>query len=203
MKLKIAALGSTRGTDLQAVMDAISMHELEAEIVLVASDRKDAYILERAENAGLRTFRVDYRGSNSKADAEKVLVSELKASGAQLVLLVGFMKILTPYFIREFRGRIWNVHPSLLPKYAAGMDMSVHEQVLANNEAESGCTLHEVDEGVDTGRIIMQKICSIEPGESVQSLKEKVQSLEQQCLVEGIRMACEGKIKLGDSLKSL
>ncbi len=198
-KVKIAVLGSTNGTDLQAVIDAIEKKELDAEIVSVASDKKDAFILERASKHNIPTFLIDYSKSKNRADVEATIVSEFKNKGSQLVILIGFMKILTPYFIKEFNGRIWNIHPSLLPKYAGGMNLDVHRTVLANNEKESGCTLHEVVAEVDKGRILMQKKCEIVAGETPETLKAKVQKLEQECLVEAIKMVSEGRIVLGVS----
>lgn len=196
-KIKLAVLGSTNGSDMQAIIDAIWKGNLNAEIVLVASDKKDAPILERASKHNIPTFIMEYSRSKNRSEVEATLVTELKNRGAELILLIGFMKIITPYFISEYKGRIWNIHPSLLPKYASGMNLDVHAQVLENHETESGCTLHEVSEKVDEGRIILQKECKIVPGETVHTLKEKVQKLEQECLIEGIEMVLEGKLSIG------
>ena len=196
-KLKIGVLGSTKGTDLQAIIDAIEAGRLGAEIVLVASDKKDAFILERARKHGIETFSVDYKKFESREMAEKEMAMQLKKRKAQLVLLIGFMKILSSGFVSEFKGRIWNIHPSLLPKYAGGMNMNVHEEVLRNGEKETGCTLHEVTEQVDAGKIILQKKTKILPNDTAETLKEKVQKLEQECFLEAIKMVIEGKIDLG------
>jgi phosphoribosylglycinamide formyltransferase 1 len=196
-KLRLAVLGSTRGSDMQAIVDAIACGKLDAEIAIVASDRRDAPILDRASKNNIPTFIMDYNRSKDRSEAEAPLVAELKRDQVDLILLIGFMKIITPYFINEFRGRMWNVHPSLLPKYASGMDLDVHAQVLANHDAESGCTLHEVSEAVDAGKIIMQKKCAVVRGETVDTLKEKVQRLEQECLIEAIGMVNEGKLTIG------
>lgn len=196
-KIRLGILGSTKGTDLQAIIDAINDKKLDAQIVLVASDKRDAFILERAAKSNIATFSVDYKEFSSRADAEKVIVAELRKSGAELILLIGFMKILTPYFVGEFRGRIWNMHPSLLPKYASGMNLDVHRKVIENHEKESGCTLHEVTEQLDAGKIIMQKSCEVAPEETAESLKEKVQKLEQQCFLEALDMVANGKLKVG------
>ncbi len=197
-KLKIAALGSTRGTDLQAIIYAIESKKLNAEIVLVASDKKDAYILERAKKHKIATFNADYKKEGSREKAEKKLVEKLREKKTELILLIGFMKILSPYFVKEFRERIWNIHPSLLPKYAGGMDMDVHAEVLKNREKETGCTLHEVAEDVDAGKIILQKKVKIVPGDTAETLKEKVQKLEQECFLEALKMVIEGKISIGE-----
>src|SRR3989344_2579942 len=197
-KLNIAVLGSTKGTDMLAIIDAIEKKQLDAQIVLVVSDKKDALILDRAKSHKIDTFVVDYKKYDKRDDAEKEIVKKLNSKKVGLVLLIGFMKILSPYFVTEFRQRIWNIHPSLLPKYAGGMNMDVHSEVLKNKEKESGCTLHEVSEEVDTARIILQKKLKITPNETAQSLKEKVQKLEQECLLEAIKSVIEGKIHIGE-----
>lgn len=197
-QLKIAVLGSTKGSDLQAIIDAIDRKELEAEISLVASDKKDAFILERAEKHGIETFFADYKKHKDRRAAEKEIVQKLRSKKTELVLLIGFMKILSPYFVNEFRGRILNIHPSLLPKYAGGMNMNVHAEVLRNHDRETGCTLHEVNEVVDAGKIILQKKVAIAPYETPQSLKEKVQKAEQECLLQAIKMVTGGKLIIGE-----
>jgi formyltetrahydrofolate-dependent phosphoribosylglycinamide formyltransferase len=196
-KIKLGVLGSTNGTDLQAIIDAIEKKELDAEIVLVVSDKEGSGILERARKHGIETFSVNYERFNSRSDAEAVMVIELKRREVELVLLIGFMKILTPYFVNEFRGRIWNIHPSLLPKYAGGKDLDVHAQVIRNHEKETGCTLHEVVETLDGGKILMQKKCEVIDGETPETLKAKVQKLEQDCFLEAIRMVSEGELIIG------
>src|SRR3989344_5564961 len=196
-KLKIAVLGSTKGTDLQAIIDEIAKGRLAAEIVAVGSDKEGAFILERAKKHKIYNFSVNYKNFQTREEAERTIVQELHGRRSDLILLIGFMKILSPYFIREFRARIWNIHPSLLTKYAGGMNFDVHRLVLMENEKESGCTLHEVTEKVDGGKIIMQKKCKIDANETAQTLKDKVQKLEQECLLEAIKMVIEGKLGIG------
>ncbi|MCR4368462.1 MAG: phosphoribosylglycinamide formyltransferase [archaeon] len=197
-KLRLAIMGSTRGTDMQAIIDAIKQKKLDATIELVVSDKKDAPILERARRASIETVYADYKKFASRPETEKWVAEQLKKKMVDLVLLIGYMKILSPYFVNEFVHRIWNIHPSLLPKYAGGMDTNVHEQVLNAGEKETGCTLHEVSKEVDTGKIIMQKKVRIEKGENADSLKEKVQKAEQECLLEALKMVIDGKIVIGE-----
>jgi formyltetrahydrofolate-dependent phosphoribosylglycinamide formyltransferase len=197
-KIRLAVLGSTKGTDMQAIIDAIDAGKLNAHMTLVASDRKDALILKRASDHGIPVFVMDYGGSNDRANTERLLTEELKSKGgADLILLIGFAKILTPYLVGQFRGRIWNIHPSLLPKYAGGFNLDVHKLVLENHETETGCTLHEVTEEVDAGRIILQKRCPVLSADTVQTLKGKVQKLEQECFLEAISMASDGRLHIG------
>lgn len=199
-KLKIGVLGSTKGTDMQAIIDSIEQHELEAEIVLVASDKENAFILERAKKYGIEILVVNYKEYENREDAEKILVQHLKEKETDLVLLIGFMKIITPYFVKEFKRRIWNIHPSLLPKYAGGMNLEVHAEVLKNNEKETGCTLHEVGEKVDAGKIILQKKVGIAENETPETLKDKVQKLEQECFLEALKMVIDGKLVIGEQI---
>jgi len=197
-KLKIAILGSTKGTDMQAIIDSIENQELNAEIALVVSDKENAFILERAKKHGLDTLVVNYKDFENREEAEKVIVKNLKEKGTELILLIGFMKVITPYFVKEFKGRIWNIHPSLLPKYAGGMDLDVYAEVLQNKEKETGCTLHEVSEEIDSGKIILQKKTGISENETPETLKEKVQKLEQECLLEALKMVIDGKLIIGE-----
>ena len=197
-KLKIAVLGSTKGTDMQAIIDSIENQELNAEIVLVVSDKKDAFILERAKKHGLDTLIVNYKDFENREQAEKVIVQNLKEKETEIILLIGFMKIITPYLVNEFKARIWNIHPSLLPKYAGGMDLDVYAEVLKNKEKETGCTLHEVSKEIDSGKIILQKKTGIIENETPETLKDKVQKLEQECLLEALKMVIDGKLNIGE-----
>jgi formyltetrahydrofolate-dependent phosphoribosylglycinamide formyltransferase len=201
-ELKIGVLGSTRGTDLQAIIDEIEAGKLNAKISLVVSDKKDAFILERARMHGIKNFFVDYKKFRDREMAEKEIIKKLKEEKTELVILIGFMKILTPYFVSEFRGRIWNVHPSLLPKYAGGMNLDVHKQVINNKDEETGCTLHEVIERVDAGKIIMQKKIKVLPNDTPETLKEKVQKLEQECILKAIKMVIDKKLAIGEKDKN-
>jgi formyltetrahydrofolate-dependent phosphoribosylglycinamide formyltransferase len=201
-ELKIGVLGSTRGTDLQAIIDEIEAGRLNAKISLVVSDKKDAFILERARRHGIKTFFVDYKKFQNREMAEREIIKKLKDEKTELVLLIGFMKILTPYFVSEFRGRIWNIHPSLLPKYAGGMNLDVHEQVIKNKDEETGCTLHEVTEKVDAGKIIMQEKIKVLSSDTPETLKEKVQKLEQKCILKAIKMVIDKKLAIGESDKN-
>ncbi len=196
-KVRLGVLGSTKGTDLQAIIDAIKEKRLDCEIALVVSDKKDAYILERAKINNITCFFIDYSIFRERKEAESVIVKELKDKKVDLVLLIGFMKILSPFFVNAFKGSIWNIHPSLLPKYAGAMNLNVYEMVLKNKDKETGCTLHEVVEKVDAGRVILQKKVSVEKDDTVESLKAKVQKAEQDCLLEALGMLVQGKISVG------
>ncbi len=184
--VKLAVLGSTRGTDLQAIIDAINAGTLAASIQVVVSNKEDAYILERAKNHNLNAVFLDQNGW-SRVEYDQQLSTTLKQYTPDLILLIGWMKILSREFVHEWKGKIWNVHPSLLPKHAGGMDLNVHQAVLDAGETETGCTIHEVDEGVDTGKIILQKRCAVEPTDTADTLKAKVQKLEGEAFIEALQ----------------
>ena len=113
--------------------------------------------------------------------------------GVELILLIGFMRILSAGFCQKWRDRLLNVHPSLLPKYAGGMDINVHENVLRNGDKETGCTIHFVKEDVDGGPILIQKRCSVNIGDTVETLKTKVQRLEGEAFIESIQLIQNNK----------
>lgn len=185
--IKLGVIGSTKGTDLCAIFDAIKTGELNAQASVVMSNRKSAYILERAKKHNVPAVFISHKGKSREAfDAE--ITSLLKEYNVDLVLLIGFMRILSAEFCREWRDRLLNVHPSLLPKYAGGMDTNVHKDVLNNGETETGCTIHYVTDALDGGPILIQKKCNVEPDETVETLKTKVQKLEGEAFIEAIQL---------------
>ena len=185
--IKLGILGSTNGTDLQTILDSIASGELNGEVSVVLSNRKNAYILERAKNYNVPAFFLSHKEkSREKFDAEMTAI--LKEHAVDLVLLIGFMRILSAKFCQEWHDRLLNVHPSLLPKYAGGMDTNVHQDVIINGDTESGCTIHFVTDEVDAGPILIQKKCNVEPDETVDTLKTKVQKLEGVAFIEAIQL---------------
>jgi formyltetrahydrofolate-dependent phosphoribosylglycinamide formyltransferase len=185
--IKLGVLGSTNGTDLQTILDSIASGELNGEVSVVLSNRKNAYILGRAKNHNVPAFFLSHKEkSREKFDAEMTAI--LKEHAVDLVLLIGFMRILSTKFCQEWRDRLLNVHPSLLPKYAGEMDTNVHDNVLKNGDSETGCTIHFVTDEVDEGPILIQKKCNIEPNETVDTLKTKVQQLEGTAFIEAIQL---------------
>ena len=183
--ISIGVLGSTKGTDLQAILDAIHSKKLSATVSTVISNRKNAYILDRAKDHSVPFYFISHKGKDRK-DFDAEMTEVLKKHEVDLVLLIGFMRILSSSFCREWRNRILNVHPSLLPKYAGGMDTNVHEEVLKNKDKETGCTIHFVTDELDSGPILIQKKCAVEEGDTVETLKSKVQILEGEAFLEAI-----------------
>ena len=185
--IRLGVLGSTKGSDLQAVLDAIHNDALDAAVVVVVSNRENSYILERARNHNIPDVFVPHKGK-TRNEFDREITTALLKHNADLVLLIGFMRILSKEFCRKWQDRLLNVHPSLLPKYAGGVDTNVHEKVLRNGDMETGCTIHFVTEEVDAGPILIQKKCAVTGIDTVESLKTKVQQLEGRAFIEAIKM---------------
>ena len=189
---RLGVLGSTRGTDLEAILSAINNKKLVAEVSVVISNRENAYILTRAKNHSVPAFFISHK-DKSREEFDRNVTTILKQYNVELVLLIGFMRILSATFCQTWRDRVLNVHPSLLPKYAGGMDMKVHEEVLKNGDHETGCTIHFVTETVDDGPILVQKRCTVETNETMATLKLKVQALEGGAFIEAIQLIQNNK----------
>ena len=185
--IRLGVLGSTKGTDLQAILDAIQNDELVAEVAVVISNMENAYILERARIHSVSRIFIAHKGK-TREEFDREITAELQQHDIELVLLIGFMRILSAEFCREWQDRILNVHPSLLPKYAGRVDTNVHEEVLRSGDRETGCTIHFVTEEIDGGPILIQKKCSVTAEDTVESLKTKVQQLEGVAFIEAIKM---------------
>lgn len=184
-KTKVAVLVSGGGTNLQAIIDEVASGELpQVELVKVISSKEGAFALERAAKANIPT---------AVAKEQADVLNELKASGAELIVLAGYMKVLSEDIIKEYRNRIINIHPSLIPKYCGKgfYGIRVHNAVIAGGETESGATVHYVDEGVDTGEIILQRKVPVEPGDTPEELAARVLKIEHQILAEGLKIAIE------------
>ncbi|MCO7123179.1 phosphoribosylglycinamide formyltransferase [Ihubacter massiliensis] len=179
--VNISVLVSGGGTNLQALIDKIQAGELEGvRIVQVIASREDAYALERAAKAGIKGKVVKETGR---------LLSELASENTDLIVLAGYMKVLEPAVIDAYRKRIVNIHPSLIPKYCGKgfYGKRVHQAVIDGKEKVSGATVHFVDEGVDTGEIILQREVPVEPGDTADTLAARVLKTEHVILAEGIK----------------
>jgi phosphoribosylglycinamide formyltransferase-1 len=192
MGLRVGVLGSTRGTALQGVLDAVAAGTLDVEIVLVVSDKEDAPILERARGYGLRAEFFDPAGL--KRDEYDGRVSEaLLEAGAELVLLIGYMRILSDGFVEQWRGRLLNVHPSLLPAFP-GLD--AQGQALEFGAKIAGCTVHFVDEAVDHGVIILQRAVPVEDDDTPETLSARILEQEHLAYPEAIARAVSGEYRI-------
>lgn len=195
MTYKIAVFSSSRGTVLQAIMDELKAGEMPGvELTGVFSNRKACGAIERAQESGFPTYTFAAKGkTREEYDAE--VLTALSDLNVDLIVLVGYMRILSSDFVSAYEKRIINVHPSLLPEFAGGMDANVHQDVLDAGVKETGMTIHLVDESVDGGQILMQKSCAVAEGETVETLKSKVQALECQWMPEIIRQFADGRIQ--------
>jgi phosphoribosylglycinamide formyltransferase-1 len=195
-KINLAVFASTKGTDLQAVIDEIKAGNLpEVDLKFVLSNKKDCYALARAKKAGFKTIFVDPAGK-SREEYDQECMKYLDEEKIDLIILIGYMRIISEGLVKAYENKIMNIHPSLLPKYAGGMNRDVHKEVLDNGDKESGCTLYFIDGGVDTGPLISQAKVKIEPNETVESLKDKVQEQEKKLIIQGIKDFASGKIKI-------
>ena len=177
-KHRLAILLSGRGSNFEAIADAVAGGEIpDAEIVAVLSDDPDAPGLDRARNRGLPAFAVDRKRYSARRAHEDEMLRRLEEARPDLICLAGFMRLLSPEFVARWRGRILNIHPALLPKFP-GLD--VQRRALEAGEKESGCTVHFVDEGTDTGPIVLQRPVPIVPGDTEESLSARI--LEQEHL---------------------
>jgi phosphoribosylglycinamide formyltransferase-1 len=185
-KPRIGILGSTRGTNTLHIYAEIAAGRLNADVGVVISNIKKAVILSRARSAGVPAVHVPGK-DRLREDFDAEVNEVLARHGCDMVLLVGFMRILSPVFCDAWKGRAVNVHPSLLPKHAGLMDLEVHQSVLDAGDTESGCTVHLVDSVVDAGSIIVQPSVAVAPNDTAESLKSKVQALEAPALVQAVQ----------------
>ena len=189
----LGVLCSGRGTDLQSIIDAIADGKLDAEIAVVLTDKPDVMALERARKAGIRNVCVNRKEYEDRESFEHVLVAELETSGVTLVILAGFMRILSPYFVHAYSGRIMNIHPALLPSFGGA---HAHRDVLAYGVKISGCTVHFVDEGMDSGPIILQAAVPVLDDDTEETLGARVLEQEHIIYPKAIQLYVEGRLKV-------
>jgi phosphoribosylglycinamide formyltransferase 1 len=182
----LGVLGSGSGSNMQAILDAIEDGTLDARIGLVLSDNPDAFILKRAEKHGIPTGLIDCRGFKTKfpEEAQAETAQRLKAAGVELVCLAGFLRLVKRPLLDVFPNRILNIHPSLLPAYPG---LESWKQALVAGEKEAGCTVHFVDEGMDTGPVILQERVPILSDDTAESLHARIQVIEHRLYPAAIR----------------
>jgi len=181
---RLAVLLSGRGSNFEAIADAVDSGRIpDARIVAVVSDAADARGLARARERGLPAFAVERGGFESRAAHEREVLRVLEEARPDLVCLAGYMRILSPGFVARWPGRILNIHPSLLPRYPG---LAPQRRALEAGDAESGCTVHRVDEGTDTGPTVLQKRVRIEPGDTEETLAARILEAEHEAYPEAI-----------------
>jgi phosphoribosylglycinamide formyltransferase-1 len=187
----IAVLISGSGSNLQAIIDASEKGDIPCRVGIVISNKADAYGLARAKKHGIPTEVVDHKGFATREEFDGKLVEVIRGSGAELVCLAGFMRILTPVFIRAFPNRILNIHPALLPSFPGTHGPG---QALAYGVRFSGCTVHFLDEGVDTGPIVVQAIVPVYDDDTEDTLAARILVQEHRIYPMAIRLFFSGKL---------
>ena len=188
---KVGVLVSGRGSNLQAVLDRIADGYLPLEIGVVISDKADAYALERAANVGIKTVVVARKECASKEEFEDRIHAALVEAGCELVVLAGFMRILSGNFVSKWHNKIINIHPALLPSFP-GLDGQ--GQALEYGVKFTGCTVHFVDEGTDTGPIILQKVVPVLDDDTHDTLAARILEQEHKAMPEALKLWAEGKL---------
>ncbi len=192
----IVVLASGRGTNLQALIDAVEDGRINGKIVAVISNKKSAHALIRAKNHGIEAIHLPARKVESREEYDRRLAEIIDERGANLIVLAGFLRILSPWFVKRYRWKIINIHPSLLPAFAGLYGENVHRAVLEYGCKVSGCTVHFVDEEVDHGPIIIQKCVEVLDDDTPEALAARVLEKEHEALVEAVKLISEGKVKV-------
>lgn len=193
MVCRIVVLISGSGSNLQALIDKLDQQH--GEIVAVLSNRPDAYGLERARRAGIHTLVLDHKDYADRESFDRAMISSLDALQPDLLILAGFMRILTAEFVSHFQGRLLNIHPSLLPKYKG---LHTHERALEAGDSEHGATVHFVTEELDGGPLVVQARVSVSPGDTPESLAERVQHQEHVLYPLTMNLFASGRLRLID-----
>ncbi len=189
-RLPLVVLISGNGSNLQAIIDAID-NGMPAKIRAVVSNQEDAYGLERAEKADIATFVLTHDDYPERRDYDRALAAIIDTYAPKLIILAGFMRILSQPFVHHYQGQILNIHPSLLPKHPG---LNTHQRVLELGETEHGTTVHIVTEELDSGPTLAQAKISVTTADTIESLKARVQKLEHQLYPQVIADFCSGKL---------
>lgn len=187
-RMVLGILGSGSGSNMQAILDAIGAGTLDARIALVLSDNPDAFILERARKHGIATAVIDCRGFKTKfpEEAQQETADALKAAGVELVCLAGFLRLVKRPLLDSFPNRILNIHPALLPAFPG---LEAWKQALEAGVSETGCTVHYVDAGMDTGPVILQEAVPVLTDDTAESLHARIQVVEHRLYPEAVKLA--------------
>ena len=189
--VNIGVLVSGSGTNLQAIIEAIEAGKIEGKICIVISDNPDAYAIKRAKKYNIKTQYINYKEFSNREEYDKKIISVLKEKDCDLVVLAGYMKILTPYFINAYKNKIMNIHPALLPSFPG---LHVQKKAIDHGVKVSGCTVHFVDEGLDSGPIIIQQVVEVKDDDTEESLAERILREEHRIYPRAIQLFSEGKL---------
>ena len=195
---KIIVLISGNGSNLQAIIDACKSGIINGKVVGVISNRDDAFGLERAKKDNIPSKVINHNNYNTRIDFDQKLISTIKKFQPDLVVLAGFMRILSPIMTSAFKDKMINIHPSLLPKYPG---LNTHEQVIANNDAEHGVTIHSVSEELDGGPIIAQSKILVHKKQKLDDLIERIHKVEHMIFPKVISMIASKEIDIKDTIR--
>jgi len=189
--LNLGVLVSGNGTNLQAILDAVASGELDARVRCVVSNKREAFALERARKAGVPAILLVHKDYATREAFDEAVLGALREHGVEWVVLAGFMRVLTPVFLRFFAGRVVNVHPALLPSFPG---VNAVAQALAHGVKVSGCTVHFVDEGIDSGPIIAQRAVPVLDGDDEASLSARIHAAEHELFVAVLADIAAGRV---------
>ena len=191
----VVVLLSGTGSNLQALIDNVRTGENPARIAAVISNRADAYGLQRARDAGIETRALDHKAFEGREAFDAALIELIDAFNPQLVVLAGFMRILSADFVRHYQGRLLNIHPSLLPRYKG---LNTHQLALEAGDREHGCSVHFVTEELDGGPLVVQAVVTVESDDTASSLAQRVHTQEHRIYPLAVRWFAEGRLVLGE-----
>ena len=190
--LSFAVFISGNGSNLQAIIDATSNGLIDGQICCVLSNKKEAYGLARAKKANIPTIVIEHQNYENREEFDNALLQSLQKYNPDLIVLAGFMRILTPVFIKPYLGKLINIHPSLLPKYPG---LNTHQKVIANKDTEHGVTVHFVDENLDGGPICAQSTMKVESND-IETLEKRIHELEHELYPKVIQDFAKGNLEL-------
>jgi len=191
--LRLGVLASGGGTNLQAIIDRSQDGSLSAEIAVVITNNPGAGALERAAKAGIKTLCINHRDYPTREAFDRAMIAALQEHGVELVVLAGFMRIITQTFIAAFPDRVINIHPALLPAFPG---LHVQQQALDYGARFSGCTVHFVDGGVDTGPILIQAVVPVLPDDDAETLAARILEQEHRIYPRAIQLIAEGRVQV-------
>ncbi|NLJ56422.1 MAG: phosphoribosylglycinamide formyltransferase [Firmicutes bacterium] len=191
--MRLAVLASGFGSNLQAIIDAVEGGKITGRVEVVISDQKDAYALERARRHGIGAVYINPRHFSGREAFDREVLTLLQGKNIDLVVLAGYMRLLSPVLVGGFKGKIMNIHPSLLPSFPG---LEGVQQALDYGVKVSGCTVHFVDEGLDTGPVILQEAVPVYGQDTAASLQERIHEVEHRLYPRAIQLFIEGKLEI-------
>ncbi len=195
---KVAVMASTRGTNFQSLIDAKKFGALKnnVELSCLIADKLDCGAIDKAEKAGIPAYFINPKEKKTREEFDEAAMKILESHQVDLIVLGGYMRIISDLMVQKYENRIINIHPSLLPKYGGGMNLDVHQAVLDANDTETGMTIHLINENVDEGPIVLQKSCEVKPGDNKEVLRDRVQGLEKEWYPKVVQMFADGKVEV-------